>query len=81
MSKAVCTCAVLSWAAWTCERLKAGGELPIWRHFCPKIKFREKTFPRLRQAGESFSLNLISSQNAGKCWILLRSAAVAEDNG
>ena len=31
----------------------------IWRYFRTKIKFREKTLPRLRQAGESFSLNLI----------------------
>ena len=54
------------------ERLKAGG----WRHFGPKIKFREKTFPSLRQTGEGFSLNLISDEMQEKYRKLLRSAAV-----
>ena len=42
---------------------RQGGRLnhpPFFHNFQLKIKFREKTFPRLRQTGEGFSLNSIS---------------------
>ena len=53
-----------------------GTSAPSGTIFALEIKFQEKTFPRLRQTGESFSWNLISSQMQEKCGMLLRSAAV-----